>query len=103
LWPDGKERLLDHPLTLVNTKAKRLKSLFARQRPFRNEQVPWIGSMVFLSHPDLDCRLTLASGPARCTTSRPSADATTRNDCCLNAPQPSLVPSCRTRPSQRRP
>ena len=55
--PDGRERLLDHPLILVNTKAKRLRSLLARQRPFRDQQIPWITGMVFLSSAELDCRL----------------------------------------------
>jgi serine/threonine protein kinase len=54
---DGKERLYDHPLVLANTKAKRLRSLLQRQRVFGDQQVPWITPMVFLSSPELDCRL----------------------------------------------
>lgn len=55
--PNGVERILDHPLILANTKAKRLRSLLSRQRVFRNEQPPWVTAMVFLSSPELDCRL----------------------------------------------
>lgn len=55
--PDGREHLYDHPLILVNTKAKRLRSLLARQRQFRDAPMPWITGMVFLSSPELDCRL----------------------------------------------
>ena len=54
---DGKERLYDHPLLLANAKAKRLRSLLARQRAFKDSQPPWVTPMVFLSAPDLDCRL----------------------------------------------
>jgi serine/threonine protein kinase len=54
---DGVERLYDHPLLLTNSKAKRLRSLLARQKAFRDSQPPWITPMVFLSAPDLDCRL----------------------------------------------
>ena len=49
--------VLDHPLILANTKAKRLRSLLARQAPFRSEQPPWVTPLVFLSSPELDCRL----------------------------------------------
>ena len=47
----------DNPLLLTNRKAKRLKSLLARQPAFRRQQLPYIAAAVFLSHPDLDCRL----------------------------------------------
>lgn len=52
-----RERSDDNPLLLTNRKAKRLKSLLARQPAFRGEQPPFIAPLVFLSHPDLDCRL----------------------------------------------
>ena len=54
---DGREHHSDHPLILANTKAKRLKSLLGRQPAFRNERVPYVTALVFLSSPDLDCRL----------------------------------------------
>ncbi len=50
-------RTLDNPLLLANRKAKRLKSLLTRQRAFRGEQVPFVKPLVFLSSPELDCRL----------------------------------------------
>ncbi len=55
--PAGSEVLIDHPLILTNTKAKRLRSLLARQTAFRNDQPPWVTPLVFLSSPELDCRL----------------------------------------------
>ncbi|MFV0309060.1 MAG: BREX system serine/threonine kinase PglW [Desertimonas sp.] len=55
--PDGRERHYDHPLILTNTKAKRLRSLLARQKAFKNEQPPFVTPLVFLSSPELDCRL----------------------------------------------
>ena len=54
---DGTERLYDHPLLLATAKAKRLRSLLARQKVFKGSQPPWVTAMVFLSAPDLDCRL----------------------------------------------
>jgi len=55
--PNGREAHYDHPLILANTKAKRLRSLLARQPAFRNEQPPWVTPYIFLSSPELDCRL----------------------------------------------
>jgi serine/threonine protein kinase len=55
--PDGRERHYDHPLMLTNTKAKRLKSLLARQKAFNKDQPPFITPLVFLSSPELECRL----------------------------------------------
>ena len=54
---DTSERSDDNPLLLTNRKAKRLKSLLARQPAFRAQQLPFITPLVFLSHPELDCRL----------------------------------------------
>lgn len=50
-------RRFDNPLLLTNRKAKRLKSLLARQRAFHGERVPFVVPLVFLSHPELECRL----------------------------------------------
>jgi serine/threonine protein kinase len=50
-------KLLDNPYVLANRKAKRLKSLLARQRAFRSERVPFVAPLVFLSNAELDCRL----------------------------------------------
>ncbi|MDA0169809.1 BREX system serine/threonine kinase PglW [Solirubrobacter taibaiensis] len=52
-----REVSLDNPVVLANRKAKRLKSLLARQPALRSETVPFIAPLVFLSHIDLDCRL----------------------------------------------
>ena len=55
---DTRVRTMDNPLLLTNRKAKRLKSLLARQKALRGERrLPFITPLVFLSHPDLDCRL----------------------------------------------
>lgn len=55
--PNGSEKVLPHPLILANSKAKRLRSLLARQPALRNEREPFVTALVFLSSPDLDCRL----------------------------------------------
>lgn len=55
--PNGSEAPYDHPLILANTKAKRLRSLLARQPAFRNERPPWVTPLIFLSSAELDCRL----------------------------------------------
>jgi serine/threonine protein kinase len=55
--PNGTEKPIDHPLILTNTKAKRLRSLLARQSAFRNDRPPWVSPLVFLSSPELQCRL----------------------------------------------
>jgi hypothetical protein len=47
--PNGPEKPLPHPLILANTKAKRLRSLLARQSALRNERDPFITALVFLS------------------------------------------------------
>jgi serine/threonine protein kinase len=55
---DTRVRTMDNPLLLTNRKAKRLKSLLARQKALRGERrLPFITPLVFLSHTDLDCRL----------------------------------------------
>lgn len=55
--PDGSEKPLQHPLILANTKAKRLRSLLARQPALRGERDPFINALIFMSSADLDCRL----------------------------------------------
>lgn len=55
--PDGSEKPVAHPLILANTKAKRLRSLLARQPALRGERDPFINALIFLSSADLDCRL----------------------------------------------
>lgn len=55
--PNGSDKHLPHPLILANTKAKRLRSLLARQAALRNERDPFITALVFLSSADLECRL----------------------------------------------
>src|SRR3954469_19795142 len=44
-----REVSLDSPVIVTNRKAKRLKSLLARQPAMRREQVPFIAPLVFLS------------------------------------------------------
>lgn len=55
--PNGSEKPLPHPLILANRKAKRLRSLLARQPALRNVRDPFITALVFLSSAELDCRL----------------------------------------------
>jgi serine/threonine protein kinase len=52
-----RERSDDNPLLVTNRKAKRLKSLLSRQPALRGQQIPFVQALVFLSHPELDCRL----------------------------------------------
>ncbi|MCA1699681.1 MAG: NERD domain-containing protein [Actinobacteria bacterium] len=54
---DVRPRSFDNPLLLTNRKAKRLKSLLTRQKALRGTRIPFITPLVFLSHPELDCRL----------------------------------------------
>ena len=56
-FPSGFEKSYDHPLILANSKAKRLRSLLARQPAFREDRTPWVTPLVFLSSAELDVRL----------------------------------------------
>lgn len=53
----GGERVEENPLLLANRKAKKLKSLLARQAAFKKFSVPFIQPAIFLSSPD--CVLAL--------------------------------------------
>jgi hypothetical protein len=55
--PNGNEVPLVHPVLLANMKAKRLRSLLARQPAFKNDRPPWVTALVFLSSAELECRL----------------------------------------------
>lgn len=55
-WPDGRNRPMEHPLILANRKAKRLRSLLARQRAMVGN-APWVQALVFLSSTALESRL----------------------------------------------
>src|SRR5207247_1548006 len=48
------------------TKAKRIRSLLARQPAFKGERPPWVTALVFLSSPELDCRLRDIARTAVC-------------------------------------
>lgn len=54
---DGREHIDDNPLFLTNRKAKKLKSLLARQPAFKGAKVPFIEPLVFCSAPTLEVRL----------------------------------------------
>ncbi|WP_089934848.1 BREX system serine/threonine kinase PglW, partial [Candidatus Entotheonella palauensis] len=58
----GHQTSLDNPLLLTNRKAKKLKSLLARQPAFNKQGVPYVEPIIFLSSPAVRCDLT---GPAR--------------------------------------
>lgn len=53
----GRLRTYDSPLLLTNRKAKKLKSLLARQAPMRRQRMPYVEPVVFLSHPGVRCTL----------------------------------------------
>lgn len=53
----GRERYEENPLLLANRKAKKLKSLLARQPAFKNGRVPFIQAAVFLSSPQCAVQL----------------------------------------------
>jgi hypothetical protein len=60
LWDwdkDGHTITVDSPLTLVNSKARKLAGLLSKQRAFRGERPPWIEALVFLSAPGISVRL----------------------------------------------
>lgn len=54
---EGPPHTEDNPILLANRKCKRLKGLLARQRAFRNVQVPFIQPIVFLSHSQVRSQL----------------------------------------------
>ena len=54
----GRIRTTDNPLLLANRKAKKLAALLRRQPALRQKaRAPFLEAHVFLSHPDVDCRL----------------------------------------------
>ena len=56
---DGRPETVDNPLLLANRKAKKLVSLLRRQPALRKKAAsPFLEAHVFLSHEDVDCRLT---------------------------------------------
>ncbi len=56
---DGRLQTVDNPLLLANRKAKKLISLLRRQPALRKKAAsPFLEAHVFLSHEDVDCRLT---------------------------------------------
>jgi serine/threonine protein kinase len=60
LWEwekDGRTITVDSPLTLINSKARKLAGLLGKQRVFRSERPPWIEPLVFLSAPGISVRL----------------------------------------------
>lgn len=59
---EGRRITIDNPLYLTNRKAKALASLLATRWPRGGERPPWVEPLVFLSAPNLVCRL---QGPAR--------------------------------------
>lgn len=52
---EGRELLVDNPVLAANRKAKKLKSLLARQRACNKIRVPWIEELVFLSAQGIRC------------------------------------------------
>lgn len=63
---DGREFVMDHPLVLANRKAKRLRSLLARQFALKKEEMPWVTALVFLSSPQLECHLDAIAANGVC-------------------------------------
>ena len=57
-FPDGGFTSYPHPVILTNTKAKRLRSLLQHQKAFtRDDAVPFVTPLVFLSSAELECNL----------------------------------------------
>jgi len=60
LWDwdkNGHTITVDSPLTLTNSKARKLAGLLGKQKAFRGERAPWIEALVFLSAPGISVRL----------------------------------------------
>ncbi len=60
LWDwdkNGHTITIDSPLTLTNSKARKLAGLLGKQKAFRGERAPWIEALVFLSAPGISVRL----------------------------------------------
>lgn len=57
----GQARSMDNPLLLANRKAKKLKSLLARQPALKRQRVPYVEAVVFLSHKDVQLGLAGAA------------------------------------------
>jgi serine/threonine protein kinase/transcriptional regulator with XRE-family HTH domain len=60
LWEwekDSRTITVDSPLTLINSKARKLAGLLGKQRVFRGERPPWIEPLVFLSAPGISVQL----------------------------------------------
>ena len=60
LWDwnkDGRIITVDSPLTLANSKARKLAGLIEKQKAFRGERAPWIEALIFLSAPGISVRL----------------------------------------------
>lgn len=56
---DGRAHTIDNPLLLANRKARKLISLLRHQPALtRKTPAPFLEAQVFLSHEDVDCRLT---------------------------------------------
>ena len=55
---DGRFSTVDNPLILTNLKAKKLRSLFQKQKAFKKKgQLPFVEALVFCSAPNLKCDL----------------------------------------------
>lgn len=74
IWEhDGKRHSNESPLILADRKCRRLKSLVARQRAFRNVDCPFIEPLVFLSHSELRLHLQGSAASRICLRDRPAA------------------------------
>ena len=54
---DGHSKVVDNPIFLANTKAKKLASLLQRQRAFDKLRVPFIDPLIFCPAENLQCQL----------------------------------------------
>jgi serine/threonine protein kinase len=55
---EGRRKSVENPVILANRKCKRLKSLLARQKAFKDLPSPYIEPLVFLSHSEVKSHLT---------------------------------------------
>lgn len=75
---EGRTSTDDNPLLLANRKAKKLKSLLARQKPLSRRKLPFIEAIVFLSAVELRCELDEAARSGICL--RPDLERAGRPD-----------------------
>jgi len=94
----GDRTSIDHPLRLADLKAKRLKSLLLRSKPFQKEPLPFIEPLVFLSHAE-ELRLDPPANTALCLRDRDGTGGVPARDGIIAALIHRHAPGLRAEPS----